>query len=58
MARHRYNRGLTLSRARHRAPGPVQRVVEHGLHTLIVSAAAAFLVMSMLGSDPAYTSRS
>lgn len=57
MARHRYHRGLTLSRARHRAPSPAQRAVEHGLRGLLVSVAAAFLVMSILGSDPGATSR-
>ena len=57
MARHRYNRGLTLSRARHRKPGPVQGVVERSLNSLIVSAAAAMLVMTMFATDPAIHSR-
>lgn len=57
MARHRTHRGLTLSRARHRAPGRLQRVAEHAMHSMIVSAAAAMLVMVMLGSDPALHAR-
>lgn len=57
MAKHRRSRGLTLSRARHRAPGPVQRVLERGISSAIVSAAAALLVMTMLVSDPSFNSR-
>lgn len=57
MARHRVYRGLTFSRARHRAPGPVQLVLERGMHSIIVSAAAAMLVMAMLGTDPAFNGR-
>ena len=57
MARHRHTRGLTLSRARHRKPGPVQGMVERGLHSLIVSAAAAMLVMTMFATDPVIHSR-
>ena len=57
MARHRFNRGLTFSRARHRAPGRAQRVAEHGLHSVIVAVAAAMLVMAMVGSDPVANAR-
>ena len=58
MARHRHTRGLTLSRARHRKPGPMQGVLERGIHSLIVSAAAAMLVVTMFATDPAIHSRS
>lgn len=57
MARHRARIGLTLSRARHRAPGPVQAALERGLGTTIVAFAAALLVISMVGSDPAFHAR-
>lgn len=57
MARHRFTRGLTVSRARHRAPGRIQRIAEHGLHSAVVAVAATMLVMAMVGSDPVASGR-
>lgn len=57
MARHRFNRGLTTSRARHRAAGPVQAVLERGLNAALASAATAVLVMSLFLNDPTVNSR-
>ncbi len=48
MARHRLNRGLTRSRARHRKPGAVERMA----HSVVISAAAVVLVMAMMVGDP------
>ena len=48
MARHRSYRGLTLSRARHRSPGTVERMT----HSVVISAAAIVLVMAMMIGDP------
>ena len=53
MARHRLNRGLTLSRARHRKPTALQHAAEQGLRTIVATAAAALLVLVIVGTDPA-----
>ena len=57
MARHREVTTWNLSRARHRAPGSVERFVQRGRHALIVSLASVVLATALVTWDPVFEQR-
>jgi len=57
MARHREATSWNLSRARHRAPGSVEKFVQRGRHALIVSLASVMLATALMSWEPSFEHR-
>jgi hypothetical protein len=51
------HRGITLSRARHRAPRRIERAAAWMIDSMVLQAAALVLLVSMLSIDPVLNDR-
>lgn len=57
MGRHVAYQAPWWSRARHRGPGSIERAIVRGRHSLVLTMAAATLIVAILGTQPSFPPR-